>query len=328
MQNFLKVFIAIVLITITGNLRAQTIEEAGTAFNKAIELMKTDVNGAITAFENTLKMLDKIIANPESDQDAMTAEDLKMKAEQQLPNLYFRSATELYKEKKYDDAIKRYEETVAVCDKYKDESYKEKANGNIATLYSMKAYSAYKNKEFDSAIELIDKALASNPDDVRAMFYKGLFLNKLGKDDEMIAVLEKAIATGPDDDRSVENSRKLLAGHFSVEGAKLIEKKEFTEALALEGKALSYDSTFANAYYYYAAIYNFQENWDKAIEAANKGLELEKGGDMDKAKFYFELGNAYKGKGNNAEACNAYNSAAHGDFTEKAKQMKTELKCQ
>ncbi|MFC2101263.1 tetratricopeptide repeat protein, partial [Bacteroidota bacterium] len=218
--------------------------------------------------------------------------------------------------------------TVAVCEKYNDEPIKEKANGNIATLFSMKGSSAYKSKEYDMAIELFDKALEKSPDDTRALFGKGLVLRKQKKTDEMIVVLEKTIEVGEENDKSVINAKKLLAGHYSIEGAKKIKSKAYSEALSLQEKALSLDETYANAYYYSAVIYNLQNEWDQAIEAANKGLENENGDDNKKAKFYMELGNAYKGKGNKDEACKAYTNASFDDFTEQAKQMKTELKCE
>ena len=47
------------------------------------------------------------------------------------------------------------------------------------------------------------------------------------------------------------------------------------------------------------------------------------------AKIYYELGNTYAGKGDNAAACDAYTKANKGDYAEAAKyQMEHVIKCQ
>jgi len=74
---------------------------------------------------------------------------------------------------------------------------------------------------------------------------------------------------------------------------------------------------------------NGLSNWDNAADAAQKGLELSDGeSDEFKAKFYFELGNAYKGAGKFSDACEAYTNAKHGRFVENAKyEMDVVLNC-
>ena len=49
----------------------------------------------------------------------------------------------------------------------------------------------------------------------------------------------------------------------------------------------------------------------------------------DQARFNYELGNAYFGKGDSAGACEAYGNASTGDYAEAAKyQMEHVVKCE
>jgi len=92
---------------------------------------------------------------------------------------------------------------------------------------------------------------------------------------------------------------------------------------------LEYGDGDANFYYYYSIVYNKKKEWDNAVKAANKGLELEKDENEAKAKLYFELGTAFYGKGDSAAACKAYKEAVYGDYVEQANyQIKEVLKCQ
>ncbi len=327
MQKTLKIVVTVCFILFFYSGQSQTMEEAGTEYNKAIELSKNnDYKGAITGFEKSIKMLDKILLNADTEV-SIQAEQMKAQAQQQLPNLYFKSGTGLYKEKKFDEALAEYKKTVEVCEKYNETKIKEKTNYNIAVLYTMKASSAYKAKEYEKAVALYDNALAAKGNYTKALFQKGLSLNKLDKDDEMIATLEKAIEVGEETDKDVMNSKKLLASHFSVKGAKLIKNKDYDGAVELQNKALSYDETYATAYYYLAAIYNLEGKHDEAIEAANKGIENEKDDAEDKARYYFELGLAQKAQGKSTEACEAFKKANVGSTAKKVEAATKEMNC-
>ena len=57
-------------------------------------------------------------------------------------------------------------------------------------------------------------------------------------------------------------------------------------------------------------------------------MDLETGDAEAKAKFYFQLALAQKGKGQTAEACASFKSAMFGAFAEASKAERTNLKCQ
>jgi tetratricopeptide (TPR) repeat protein len=107
------------------------------------------------------------------------------------------------------------------------------------------------------------------------------------------------------------------------------DRKAYGEAIELAQSSLKYDQNFAEVYFLIAVVTNIQKRWDDAIQAGNKGLELlNPADDNDKAKYYFELGNAYAGKGDTAMACLSYREVSVGTYLESAKyQIEQVLKC-
>ena len=74
-----------------------------------------------------------------------------------------------------------------------------------------------------------------------------------------------------------------------------------------------------------ALAYNKQKKYADAISAANTGINLEAG---DKSNLQFELGKAYEGKGDAANACTAYKAVVSGpNIKAAAFQVKEVLKC-
>ena len=93
--------------------------------------------------------------------------------------------------------------------------------------------------------------------------------------------------------------------------------------------SLEFDGENATAYFLLSQICNSQSKWEEAIENANKAMEYEKDDPEEKAKIYFELGNAFSGKGENSNACDAYKKSAIGAFKAAAEyQIEHVLKCQ
>ena len=73
--------------------------------------------------------------------------------------------------------------------------------------------------------------------------------------------------------------------------------------------------------------YNATSKFDQAIEAGNKGLELESKPEKQ-ADFYFQLGKAYEGKKDNANACASFKKVTTGPNKAAADyEIKTVLKC-
>ena len=68
-----------------------------------------------------------------------------------------------------------------------------------ADVYVAKAILAYENAQYDQALRLLNQALEIEPENIEALYYKGLTLNAQQKPEDAVAVLEQAYALNPTD---------------------------------------------------------------------------------------------------------------------------------
>lgn len=323
MRKTTKIILVTLIFGITFNLYSQTKDDAGTAYNEGIQFVKNDeYDKAIAAFENAIKICEQV--GPD-------ANDLKEMASQQLPAQYYKSATALYKDKKINEAIKQYEKTAEVAKKYNDAEIENKSNKMVSQLYYLKGASFYKKKDYDNAIKNIDIAINLDPDFAKSYFVKGTIYNKLEDPVKMKEAFDLAMqkAEAGGDTKTLSKVKKAGEKYLTNFAVKSIQAEKFDDALTYLNQAGEYGNGDANTYYYYALVYNKKKNWEEAIKAANKGLELEKDDNESKAKHYFELGTAYYGMGDADSACKAFNNAVYGDYKAQADyQIKQVLKCQ
>lgn len=297
---------------------SQTLNEAGEAFNNAISLSETDKEKAIEAYNTCIEICNSI---------GEEGEELKEKAEKQLPGLYYKSAKELYKQKKMEEAIKAFEKTIEIAKKYNDVKTEKSAYNIIPQLYNSIGSSYYKEKDYDKALLNFNKALEMKPDYAKAYFGKGLVFKKKGELDKMKEAMDKAIELDEiTESKKIANKAKTVSGKaFVNSGAKALQKGSTENAIKLLLISLDYNNKNANAYYYLTSAYNKQSRWVDAISSANKALELEQ---KNKANIYFELGKAQEGNGNKEAACSAYKKVNSGPNHEAAKHQITHvLKC-
>ena len=264
---------------------SQTKDEAGEALNSGIKLKDTDLNAAIAKFEECIKICEQV---------GVEADDIKDQAEKVLPGLHYKSAIALYKGKKYPEAIKGFEKTIEISEKYNNEKFKEKSNNIIPKLYAVIGNDFFKKKDIENALLNYEKAVELNPNSLKGHFGKALVYRKNGDNDKFKEEIDKIIEIGPETNKVVVKSKKIAVKHFQAQGGKAIMAKKYDEGMKHLETSLLYGE-HVKTYYYYAVGYNAQKKWDKATEAATKALELDKEGKM-KAKIDIEIENAKKGK--------------------------------
>jgi tetratricopeptide (TPR) repeat protein len=322
-KTLILAFALTIIATFTGmQSMAQTKEEAGNAFNAALELSKTDMAGAIVKMQDVLTMCSKV--GPEAD-------SLKMKVTKVLPAWQYNVGNSILKDKKYDQALAAFEKSSEFATAYGDENIREKSNEMLEKLYTNKGNTLLKDEKADSAIFFLDKALKLDPEYSKALFAKGQAFKKKGDNAKMIENMELAIASASktNDTVTMKAARSAIGNTLYTDGKTAFTKKAYAEAAEKLNSALAYDYKNKECYYLLASSNNFIKKYDEAIEAANLGLALEEQTPVKMARFYYELAKAYEGKNDNSNACANYKKSAVGTFKASADyQMKTVLKCQ
>jgi len=314
--------IFVILLGMSVMTFAQTKDDVVNTYNKGVELANTDPKAAVELFEQALAMAKALGAD---------ADDIKQLIESQIPALQYKVATGLYKEKNITEAIPNFMKAAEFAELYGDDKTLKKSQDIIPKLYFSKGNSFYKAKTYDSAIVYFDKALELKPDYAKVYLSKGILYKKTDENDLMLESLNKAIEVGTStgDEKTVKSAGKIIRDSYMREANNALKDENYQEAVALGTEATNFGEPKSQVYYILAVAHNKLSQWDEAITACNSGLAVEKDTNEDKAKFYFEMGNAYVGKGDNASACDAYTNAAFGNYAQGANYQMTEvLNCQ
>lgn len=295
-MKFMKLVPSMLLLVALVGLNSFTVlndpptrEAALEAYNNGIKIANEDPNGAIQLLEKAVEIAEQLDSN---------GMDILAEATEKLPGLYYNRSANFAKEKQYDEAIESFKATMEVAEKYGDEKINDASNKTLYKLYFARGYGKYKADDFDGAIADIDASLALQPKYGKAMYIRGLALDKKGDIDGMVEQMDALIEL---DNKMADRAAK--AAHLSLKG---------------HGKDLNKDKKYSDAVKYLTmAIEKYpQEGKDEAATNA------------ENAGVYFELGNAYWGLNNKAEACAAYRKAAYGPYEANAKyQLDNVVKC-
>lgn len=310
-------FICIAFLALSSEVSAQTYyNDAASAYNEGIGLMKTDLGAAIQAFDKSIQI---------SEQVGDSALAIKEKATQLLSDSYFQIAYKLYStEKKPVEAIQAGKTSLDIAKKYNVEKNIEKSEKFIAQLYGIMGSTSFKEKTYENAVAYFDSALMVNPDNISMLFNKALVFKTQENGEQFGKTIDLFIEKA--DTAQASKAQKLAMEYYRVEGNKANAANKLNEALDLLNASLKY-GTDKDVYYALANVYNKQKKFDEGLASAEKGLAMETGNAEEKAKFYYELAVAQAGKGMTEEACNSFSNAKFGTFIEASKAQMTNLKC-
>lgn len=319
---FKRVLMVTLLAGSTVFLAAQTKEDVINTYNAGVALANTDVKAAIDKFNLAHEMALKVGAD---------ADTLKNMIETQLPRLQINYAADLYKAKNITEAIPNYLRAIELAEKVGNTEVATKAKEIVPKLYFSQGNDLYKSEKYDSALMYFDQALSYDSTYAKAYMSKGLVYKKQDNTDAMIAAMDKAIeyARLSNDEKTATTAGNVVRDNLLVNGNKAVRAGNFQQAIPMLTKAKTYGEPKSDIFYLLALSYNKDSQWDAAIEAANQGIALEAESTSEaKAKFYYELGNAYLGKGENTSACVSFKNALYGNYLESSKyQIETVLKC-
>lgn len=323
-KNFYKIFLTTILICSVKFVSAQSIEEARDLYNQGGQATTDgDLVTAIQNFEECITMCETLYEEEED----VDAEELMLQVQKSMPILYWQVSQSKVKEKDYTSSLEYALKAKEAANVVNDEAIASKASAMASKLYYSFGLSSYKAKAYDKALANLDKSINESTNNFKAHLLK-VVIFKDSENDESLIDATKAVMAVPGADENKDKAVSLTSNYFYNAGVKAKQSSDYSKAIKDIQTSFEFNPENADAYYLLASIYNTQENWDKAIATANEGLKYEESSAEAKARFYFELGNAYLGKGDNVSACDAYGKSAYGIYTENATyQMNEVLKC-
>lgn len=331
-NSLTTLLLSVFILGLVSSVQAQDKRAAVKTYNKALELAQSgDYQQAINVFNQAISKAKKL---------GEEGQDILSRSQSKLPQVHYQLALKKYKTFQSDKTLANLEATIdqfrttkEVAEKYGESQYAKKAAGIVTQLLYNKAVVQYQQNDLKASLATLDEVIQRDPNYAKAYYQKGIVIKNMDSKnlEQAIAQFDKAIEVGQktNDSQIVSTAKDAARKELVYRGFKAIESKNFNRAIELLNRALTYDSTSANAYFRLAQAYNKTQDWQKAVSSAQKGIKYETGGKTEKAKIYFELATAYQGLGQKEKACNAFENAAYGSFKAPAQhQMEYELKCE
>lgn len=323
-RNFYRMILTAVLICSVQLVSSQSIDEARDLYNQGGQATSEgNLEAAIQNFEECIAMCE-VLYEEEEDIDA---EDLMLQVQQSMPKLYWQLSQNKVKEKDYNSSLEYALKAKDAANAVNDEVIADKASSMASKLYYSFGLRSYKAKTYEDAIAQLDNSIGENPKNFKAHLLKVVIYKETGNDEQLIAATKAVMAIDGNDDNK-NKAISITSNYFYNAGVKAKQSSDYDNAIKNINTSFEFSPENADAYYLLASIYNTQKKWDDAIAAINEGLKYEDSSADAKARFFYELGNAYVGKGDTTNACDAYSKSAQGVYTENATyQMNEVLKC-
>lgn len=319
----LLVFISVLAIALT-NVNAQSINEAGTKFNEANESFKAkDFPTAIASFTEALAICESL---------GEEGAELGGKIKNIIPTAYTNYGTELYKSKKFDEAISTLKTGIAEAQKYGNAKEERKATRLIGNIYFTKAGVDYKAGNLDASLQNCNNAIEYNPKAHKAYLYKAIIYSERKDEANMVEAATQAvnIAEADGDVKTANAARSTVTTYFINAAQESFGKKSYDSTIKSLDKALAFEPTNQTALYIKASSYNALQKYNEAVETGLLGLTAPNEDNDQLLGINLELARAYEALGDNANACTYYKEAAKSpNFKAEAEaKMKDVLKCQ
>ncbi|MDZ7756876.1 tetratricopeptide repeat protein [Rhodohalobacter sp.] len=304
--------------------------EAIQLYNQAQELAGSgDFTNSIALYRDALEISQ---ANDLNDITELIVERIPRVASSRASDAYRGYQSERTVES-VNNALSAFQEAKEVAEEFGNAEVRQQAEGALPQLYYIRSVLHFRAENYENALADLDTAIEMNSNYALAYYQKALVTkNQLPSEvDTWLGLYDEAIevARRVNDERALQNSLNSAREELIYRAVNLSEDRQFDRALNLLQKVEQYDPQSEDAEYRMAEIYNKRGQWNQALQHATRALEYESGGVDDKAKIYYELGTAYKGQGQKENACDAFENARYGDFTEPANhELQFELKCE
>ena len=299
-------------------LQAQDINEAKAAYNAALAAMKDDPAAAVKSLQACLDLCGKIGAG---------ADSVKTAATSKFAETYFNLATNQARDKNLDGAVVNFREAEKFGKQTGNTEVLKRTASALVRIYAIQANTFLTQKDPVKAQETLNLALAMDSTNATVYLVQTKIYQETDNADGVEKAIQKCLSVSKNPNETRQATQSGLK-YFLTKGSKAVNGNKFDEGILNLEKAIKYDEANKDVLAYLAKAYNGASQWDKAIEAGNKGIAAEEDVPEKEAKFWFELGNAYKGKNDKANACDAFKKAMVGQYVENAKyEIDVVLKC-
>ncbi len=309
-----------IIVFSSSMVNSQTKKDAADVYNQGVVANQNkQIDSAIIYFEKSIDLSEKV---------GLDAKDVKDQATKILPYLYFDRVAQLTKDRKFPECIAASKLAIAAADKYGSDTIKNESLKIMSQVYNSLGTQSLNNKEPEKALSYYDSSLAINPNYTKAIVGKANAYIKIGNNDKFAETIDMAIKQYKDQNDTTMAAKlgKVARDYFRSQASKANQANKLPDAISDLNTAVKYGYD-KDIYYIFADVYNKEKKFDDALTNAQKGLDLETGDEVAKAKYYYQIGVAQLGKGDKDNACSSFKSAQFGAFAQAAKAQMINNKC-
>lgn len=318
----LKTLTALIIMGLSVNIYGQAeMSDVVETFNAGVAMMKMNPDAAILSFEKAVTLANEV---------GEEANEIKDQATKQIPKMYWESAKKLAGKKDYDGAIAKLDACIETSEEVGDKAQASRANSTALSILNVQGSTALGEKKYQEALGYFDSALKREQRYAKAYLGMVLVYDEMKDYDKMeeSALLGIETAKSTRDTKTAGDIEKKVRGTFFNNAQEAMRDKDYQSAITNLSKSIEFGNSSSMTYYQLGLAQEGVEKWNDAISSFNKALELEMGGNEEKAKIYFELGKSYQAISDVTNACSSYRNALHGEFAEAAKyQIESVLQC-
>ena len=285
---------------------AQSMADATETAKLANESLSAgDLETALAGFQEALKMAEA--CGDEGVELVGTCQGI-------IPRIVNNIAGGLLKDKKYDEAVAKYQETIEVANKYGDEETAAKAAEKIPAVYYSKGNDLLAAKDFDGCIAAYDKVLELEPSNGNAAFKKGEALRAAGKNDEAIEAYKVAAENGQE-----KNAHSRMGSLYLSRAQAELKGKKFADAIKDAEASYEYSQN-PSAYQIAGMAAQYAGKNNDAIAYFDKYLELSPNA-KNAGQIAYTVGALYQNAKNNAKAKEYYQKAVAAGYADAQKAL-------
>ena len=241
------------------------------------------------------------------------------------------AAVTAYQARDFSTAYTNFERAARIGAQLEDPTAKEtaqRANQYLPRVAYAEGLQNLQSGNHQAAVAAFDKGLSVDSSYVNNMLGKGMAYQRMDRADDALGMYVRALNSGKTagDSDVARRAEEAIRSHFQpLASAQLAQDnagaRQARAAIEYLEQMQEYVEPDANTYFYLASAHNLLGEHERAVALLNQGLEMHTGSRRDKARFYFEKGEALRYMGNIAEAKEAYRNAAFGSYKQPAEHF-------
>ncbi len=241
------------------------------------------------------------------------------------------AAVQAYQAKEYSAAYGQFERAAQLGAQLEDPKAKEtgqRASQYLPRIAYAEGVQNLQAGNYQAAVAAFDKGFAKDTTYVNNLLGKGMAYQRMDRTEDALGLYVRALNNGRQQGNSdaARRAEEAIRSHFQPLASEQLANEnagatQARRAIAYLEEMREYVDPDANTYFYLASAHNLLGEHETAIGYLDQGLEMHTGSRTDKARFYFEKGEAYRYMGNIAEAKAAYRNAAFGNYKQPAEHF-------